>query len=94
MTWKEDNVLKSQEKHNNQICKEVRNSPELNKGRVDTQDCTAFQNDRSQELKQVVNIVISSQRLCKPPLTRRDDFLWMDRRQKKPPATREEDPVR
>jgi hypothetical protein len=60
MTWKEDKVLKSQEKHNKQICEEVRDSPELNKGRVDTQDCTAFQNDRSQELKQVVNIAISS----------------------------------
>jgi hypothetical protein len=29
MTWKEDKVLKSQEKHNNQICEEVRNSPAL-----------------------------------------------------------------
>jgi hypothetical protein len=94
MTWKEDEVLKSQEKHNNQICEEERNSPELNKERVDTQDCTAFQNDRNQELKQDVNIAISSQRLRKPPIMRRGDFLWMGRRQEKPPATTEEDPVR
>jgi hypothetical protein len=60
MTWKEDKVLKSQEKYNNQICEEERNNPELNEGRVDTEDCTTFQNDRSQELKQVVNIAISS----------------------------------
>jgi hypothetical protein len=38
------NIVKrvfSQRKHNNQICEEERNSPELNKGRVGTQDCTA-----------------------------------------------------
>jgi hypothetical protein len=88
MNWKEDKVLKSQEKHNNQICKEERNSPELNKGRVDTQDYTAFQNDRRQELKRDVNIAISSRRLRKLPITRRDDFLWMDRRQEKPPSNK------
>jgi hypothetical protein len=60
MTWKEDKVKKSQEKHNNQIYEEERNSPESDKGRVNTQECTAFQKDRCQELKQDGTTTISS----------------------------------
>jgi hypothetical protein len=91
MTWKEDEVKKSQEKQKNHIYEEERTSLESNEGRVNTQECTAFQKDRCQEVKQDGTTTISSRRLRKPPTTRRDDFLWMDRRQEKPPTKREED---
>jgi hypothetical protein len=57
MTWKEDKVKKSQEKHNNQLYEEDRISPELNQDPVNP---------------------VLPRRLWKPPITRKDDFLWTD----------------
>jgi hypothetical protein len=36
---------------------------------------------------------IPARRLRKPPTTRKEDFLWMDRRQEKPSITKEKDLV-
>jgi hypothetical protein len=65
----------------------------VNKEMVEIQDYAASQKGKGQELKQDVTTSISSRRLSKPATARRDDFLWMDRRQRKLPTTKEENPV-
>jgi hypothetical protein len=83
MTWKGDHVKGSQENHNSQQhhdqgAEEERNSPEKDRGLVDTQEGTDLQKDRCQELIHEVTTTVLSRRLRKPPATRRDDVLWMD----------------
>lgn len=47
MTWKENNVKKTQENHNKQRYEEERNDPELDKGIIDTQQGMDLQKDMS-----------------------------------------------
>jgi hypothetical protein len=66
----------------------------LVEGGADTQDGTASNNDNGQEIKKLNQDItnnIPARRLRKPPITRRDDFLWLERRQGKPSLTKEED---
>lgn len=77
MTWKEDDIKKSQKNHNTQAYEEERNCPGLKRGMVDTQEGNVLQRDRCQDQNQDTTTTMPSRRLRKPPSTRRDDFLWM-----------------
>jgi hypothetical protein len=80
MTWKDDYVKGTQENLNSQEYQvrgheEERNSPEKERGMSDSQDLQA---DRRQDLNEDVTTTVPSKRIRKPPVTRKDDFLWMD----------------
>ncbi|PNF23918.1 hypothetical protein B7P43_G12843 [Cryptotermes secundus] len=87
MTWKEeekeeeDRETTLQGKHN------------LNKGKVEIQDFSMSQKGKDQEPKQDVTNTVSTRRLRKPPIEKRDDFLGMDKKRRKFPTTKEKDLV-
>jgi hypothetical protein len=84
-TWNQDREKTPQEKHNNL---------EAGKGGVNTYKDTVYQNDSDPELKvSIPNVTNTSlvRRHHKLPTTRRDGFLWMDSRQRKPPRIKKMD---
>jgi hypothetical protein len=83
MTWRDDYVKGTQENLNSQEYQvwgheEERNSPEKERGMPDSQEDTDLQADRLQDLNDDVTTTVPSKRIRKPPVTRKDDFLWMD----------------
>lgn len=51
------------------------------------------QKGKDQEPKQDVTNTVSTRRLRKPPIEKRDDFLGMDKKRRKFPTTKEKDLV-
>jgi hypothetical protein len=83
MTWNEDHAKgtlenHSSQKHQSKGFEEERNSLEKERGLIDIQEDTDLHIDRCQGLNDEVTTTVSSERLWKPPITRKDGFLWMD----------------
>jgi hypothetical protein len=88
MTWKDDYVKGTQENLNSQEYQvrgheEERNSPEKERGMLDSQEDTDLQAERCQDLNDDVTTTVPSKRIRKPPVTRKDDFFMDGHQQSK-----------
>jgi hypothetical protein len=61
----------------------VKDSLEKERVLIDIQEDSDPQLDRCQGLNDDLTATVSTERLQKPPITRKDDFLWMDIRRTK-----------